>query len=40
MSKVVEMALGVFECNYTMMHNDGNNNSSMTKKNPVAQTPK
>ena len=40
MSKVVEMVVGVFEWDYTVMHSDGNNSSSMTKKNHVGQTPK
>jgi hypothetical protein len=35
MIKAVEMALGVFKCDYTVMHRDGNNNSSMTRKNHV-----
>ena len=39
MSKVVEMAVWVFEWDYTVMHSDGNNNSSMIKKNHVVQTP-
>jgi hypothetical protein len=40
MITVVEMALGVFEWDYTVTQRDGNNNSSVTTKNHVPQTPK
>jgi hypothetical protein len=40
MFKAVKMAFGVFEWDYTVMHSNDNNNSSMTKINHVVQTPK
>jgi hypothetical protein len=39
MIKVVEMTLGVYEWDYTVMHRD-DDNSSATMKNHVSQTPK
>jgi hypothetical protein len=40
MIKVVEMTLRVYEWDYTVMHRDDDNNSSVTTKNHVPQTPK